>query len=152
MGMYQIHVYCWWFRNRAITTWDGAKTWKIMGWTTNLNWWTPDFFHQQYVLHRLYCRLFRNDNGRHIRLQIRVGDIASKKGNKNNFGDIYYIVIKFEIDLLLTCFHLTFLFSPLGGCFLIKVTKSCSLNLQIFIDFEMFIACKHRFSSYGNPP
>ena len=131
------HIYCWWFRNRAITTWDGAKTWKIMGWTTNLNWWTPDFFHQQYVLHRLYCRLFRNDNGRHIRLQIRVGDIASKKVT-NIILVIYYIVIKFEIDLLLTCFQLTFLLSPLGGgagCFLIKVTNSCSLNLQIFIDF-----------------
>ena len=24
-------LYCWWFRNLAITTWDGAKTLKIMG-------------------------------------------------------------------------------------------------------------------------
>ena len=26
------------------------KTLSIMGWTTNLNWWTPDFFHQQYLM------------------------------------------------------------------------------------------------------
>ena len=55
---------CWWFRNPAITTWDGAKTLLIMGYkygwincftftSTVTGEWHPDFWtcHQQYVPH-----------------------------------------------------------------------------------------------------
>ena len=37
--------YCWWFRNpKANHLGCIPNHGKIMGWTTNLNWWTPDFW------------------------------------------------------------------------------------------------------------
>ncbi len=45
-------TYCWWLKSGEKTTWDGAETLQII--LNNginylsLNWWTPDFSHQQY--------------------------------------------------------------------------------------------------------
>ena len=50
--------YCWWLK--SCITWDVANPVNNGIKTTNLNWWSPDFFHQQYfvtlnILQVLYC-------------------------------------------------------------------------------------------------
>ena len=75
--MLQYCWYCWWFRNPAITTWDGPKTlytsWDTLPTSTGL----PDFFHQQYLT---YFELFSlNSSPRLVHHPLRLPTIRHLK-------------------------------------------------------------------------
>ena len=40
----QMYSVCWWFRNPKANHLECIKTLQIMGVSTNLNWWSPDFW------------------------------------------------------------------------------------------------------------